>query len=94
MRLKEAKAAVIAPVGVRVDDDILFDTSWGRFLDLLASNFKHIYTFGKPLSEKNVNICTYKLKSSNVTIDMLPEAKSSLHALPQAYKRAKILTPR
>ncbi len=84
MRFSDAIVAVVAPVGLRAAGAaVLFDTSWGRFLDRLALRCHHLYTCGRRSLHGDADVFTYALNCRNVSIQLLPPAKSSLHSLPQ-----------
>ena len=79
--------AAIAPVGIKeVNDEFFFDTSWGRFIDIIAKRYNHVYTRGRPIQENVYDAFTYKLNSCNVKLGRLLLLKSSLHTLPQTFK--------
>lgn len=89
MNLKDANIAIVTTVGaVASHDDVRFDTSWGRFLDAVASRCRHLHTCVRRQAKTRADVYTYALTSGNVSVRLLPPAHSSLHSLPQVLQLA------
>jgi len=87
MQFQDVNVAVLSPANVFVSgDDLYFGVPWGRLLDSIAKRCKHVYTCGRVLPPNSSNICAHRLESDNISVDLLPPWKSSMHDLFRAFK--------